>query len=172
MKRIGILSDTHGTLVPQVFSFFKDCDELWHAGDIGYGVLDQLREFKPVRAVWGNCDSFDLHFSLPEVDFFECEGARVLMMHIGGWPGHYPPALRRQIELARPDIFVCGHSHILKVMYDKEYSLLHINPGAAGQQGFHKVSTLVRFTIDNAHPSNAEIFEYPKHPAPPAPEAL
>ena len=163
MKRIGVLSDTHGSLPPQVFSFFKDCDELWHAGDIGYGVLDELRNFKPVRAVWGNCDSFDLHFSLPEVDFFECEDTRVLMMHIGGWPGHYPPSLRRQIELARPDILVCGHSHILKVMYDKEYNLLHINPGAAGRQGFHRTSTLVRLAIDGRTPQDLEVLDFPKY---------
>ena len=162
MKKIGVLSDTHGTLAPQVFSFFKDCDELWHAGDIGPSVLDELRAFKPVRAVWGNCDSFTLHYELPEVDFFECEKCRVLMMHIGGWPGHYPPALRRQLELAKPDLFVCGHSHILKVMYDSEFNLLHINPGAAGRQGFHQKSTLVRFTIDAGKPSGLEILDFPK----------
>ncbi len=162
MKRIGVLSDTHSTLPPQVYSFFKDCDELWHAGDIGYGVLEPLKEFKPLRAVWGNCDSVDLHFVLNEVEFFICEGCRVLMMHIGGWPGHYPPAVRRRIELAQPDILVCGHSHILKVMYDKDYNLLHINPGAAGRQGFHGVATLVRFTIDDGKPGNVEILDFPK----------
>ena len=162
MKKIGILSDTHNCLPQQVFTFFKDCDELWHAGDIGYNVLEPLREFKPVRAVWGNCDSLDLHIRLSEVEFFECEGCRVLMMHIGGWPGHYSPAVRRQLQLAKPDLFVCGHSHILKVMYDKEYNLLHINPGAAGRQGYHQVSTLVRLDIDDGKPSNVEIFEYPK----------
>ena len=147
MRRIGVLSDTHGVVPPQVFSFFKDCDELWHAGDIGPGVLEELRAFKPVRAVWGNCDSFALHYELEEVSFFEVEGKRVLMTHIGGWPGHYPYELRRRLELAQPDIFVCGHSHILRVMYDKDYGFLHINPGAAGRQGFHRVGTLVRFTL-------------------------
>lgn len=161
MKRIGVLSDTHGTLPPQVFTFFKDVDEIWHAGDIGYGVLEPLREFKPVRAVWGNCDSFSLHYELEERAFFVVEGLRVLLTHIGGWPGHYPYELRHTLELAKPDIFVCGHSHILKVMYDKEMGFLHINPGAAGRQGFHKVSTLVRFTIDGT-PKDLEIMEFDK----------
>ena len=163
-KRIGVLSDTHGFLAPQVFSFFKDCDELWHAGDIGPGVLDELRAFKPVRAVWGNCDSFSLHYELEERAFFEVEAQRVLMTHIGGWPGHYPYELRRTLELAKPDIFVCGHSHILKVMYDKDYNFLHINPGAAGRSGFHKVATLVRFTLDPT-PRDLEVMDFPKFPA-------
>lgn len=161
MKKIGVLSDTHGFLPKQVYSFFKDCDELWHAGDIGPWVLDELRGWKPVRAVWGNCDSFALHYELEEQSFFEVEGQRVLMMHIGGWPGHYTSVLRRTLELAKPDIFVCGHSHILKVMYDHEYNFLHINPGAAGRSGFHKVCTLVRFTLD-PQPKDLEIIEFPK----------
>ena len=161
MKRIVVLSDTHGVLAPQVFEFFKDCDELWHAGDIGPGVLDELRGFKEVRAVWGNCDSFSLHYELEERLFFVCEGLRVLMTHIGGWPGHYPYELRRALELAKPDIFVCGHSHILRVMYDKEYDFLHINPGAAGRQGFHQKSTLVRFVIDG-EPKGLEVMDFPK----------
>ncbi len=161
VKKIGVLSDTHGTIAPQVYSFFKDCDELWHAGDIGIDVIDELRAFKPVRAVWGNCDTSDLHFTLDEQLFFEVEGQRVLMRHIGGWPGHYPPALRRTLELAAPDIFICGHSHILKVMYDNDYHLLHINPGAAGRSGFHRVCTLVRFVLDPT-PRDLEILEYDK----------
>ncbi len=161
MTRIGVLSDTHGTLPPQVFTFFKDCDQLWHAGDIGPGVLEQLQAFKPTRAVWGNCDSFTLHYELEEQLFFECEGQRVLMTHIGGYPGHYPYQLRRTLELASPDIFVCGHSHILRVMYDKDYNMLCINPGAAGRQGFHKVATLVRFVLDPT-PGQLEIMEYPR----------
>lgn len=163
MKRIGVLSDTHGTVPSQVYSFFKDCDELWHAGDIGPGVLDELRSFKPVRAVWGNCDSFALHYELEERSFFEVEGKRVLMTHIGGWPGHYPYELRRTLQLAKPDIFVCGHSHILRVMYDKEMEFLHINPGAAGRQGFHRVGTLVRFVLD-PEPKEMEIIDFPKIP--------
>ena len=161
MKRIGVLSDTHGTLPSQVYTFFKDVDEIWHAGDIGGGVLEELRAFKPVRAVWGNCDNFSLHYELDERAFFVVDGLRVLMTHIGGYPGHYPSELRRTLEMAKPDIFVCGHSHILKVMYDSEYNFLHINPGAAGRQGFHKVSTLVRFTIDGV-PKDLEIMEFEK----------
>lgn len=164
MKRIGVLSDTHGVVAPQVYSFFSDCDELWHAGDLGPGVLDELRTFKPVRAVYGNCDSFSLHYELEEQAFFDVEGQRVLMTHIGGWPGHYPYELRRTLQLAKPDIFVCGHSHILKVMYDHEYNFLHINPGAAGRSGFHKVSTLVRFTLNPA-PCDLEVLDFPKIPA-------
>lgn len=168
MKRIGVLSDTHGIVPPQVYTFFKDCDELWHAGDIGPGVLDELRSFKPVRAVWGNCDNFSLHYELEERSFFVVEGLRVLMCHIGGYPGHYPYELRRTLELAKPDIFVCGHSHILKVMYDSDYNFLHINPGAAGRQGFHKVGTLVRFVIDG-EPKDLEVLDFPKFPDASAP---
>lgn len=164
MKRIGVLSDTHGVVAPQVYSFFRNCDELWHAGDLGPGVLDELRTFKPVRAVYGNCDSFSLHYELEEQAFFDVEGQRVLITHIGGWPGHYPYELRRTLVLAKPDIFVCGHSHILKVMYDHEYNFLHINPGAAGRSGFHKVSTLVRFTLNPA-PCDLEVLDFPKIPA-------
>ena len=200
MKRIGILSDTHSTLPSQVYTFFKDCDELWHAGDIGFGVLDKLREFKPVRAVWGNCDSFSLHYELPEVDFFECEGCRVLMTHIAGTPGHYTPEIQRQIELAEPDIFVCGHSHILLVASSEfrvrnsassefgvqsselklphpdnselrtplsafsTHKFLHINPGAAGRQGFHARATLVRLTIADGHPGDVEYIDFSKNP--------
>lgn len=161
MKRIGVLSDTHGALPPQVYTFFHDCDELWHAGDMGLGVLELLREFKPVRGVWGNMDNYSLRYEVPATDIFECEGLKVLMTHIGGWPGHYPASLLRQLKAERPNIFVCGHSHILKVMYDQELDLLHINPGAAGHQGFHKVSTLVRFTIDGT-PKDLEVLDFPK----------
>lgn len=163
MTRIGVLSDTHGFVPSQVYTFFKDCDELWHAGDIGPGVLDDLRRFKPVRAVWGNCDSFNLHYELEERAFFEVEGQRVLMTHIGGWPGHYPYELRHTLELAEPDIFVCGHSHILRVMYDSEYGFLHINPGACGQQGFHRKATLVRFVL-NPSPCHLEVMDFEKWP--------
>ena len=159
MKRIGVLSDTHGTLPQQVYTFFKECDELWHAGDIGPGVLEELRQFKPTRAVWGNCDSFSLHFELEERLFFEIEGQRVLMTHIGGYPGHYPYELQRTLQLAKPDIFVCGHSHILRVMYDKDYNFLYINPGAAGLQGWQTVRTLVRFSVDKGEFKDLEVIE-------------
>ena len=128
MVRIGVLSDTHGTVPEQVFSFFKDCDELWHAGDIGRGVLERLRAFKPVRAVYGNMDDYSMRYDVPETALFVCGGLKVLMTHIGGWPGHYQQNILKIIEQDRPDIFVCGHSHVLKVMYDQEHRLLHITP--------------------------------------------
>lgn len=164
MKRIGVLSDTHGFLAPQVFSFFEPCDELWHAGDCGPDVVERLRAFRPLRAVYGNVDGAELRHTLPETALFHCEGLKVLMTHIGGWPGHYPLLLEQLLQRERPDIFVCGHSHILKVMYDQELQLLHINPGAAGRQGFQRVSTLVRFTIDGT-PKDLEILDFDKLPS-------
>lgn len=161
MKRIGILSDTHGCLPEQVWKFFAGCDELWHAGDCGPGVLTELREWKPVRAVFGNMDGWDVRYETDEVADFDCEGLRVLMTHIGGYPGHYPQNVRRMLGLAKPDIFVCGHSHILKVMYDKEYNLLHINPGAAGRQGIHRRATLVRLVVDGSV-KDLEIMDFDK----------
>ncbi len=162
MKRIGVLSDTHGTLPKQVYTFFKDCDEVWHAGDIGRGVLEPLKEWKPVRAVYGNMDDYEMRFDVPRTQLFKCEGLKVVMTHIGGWPGHYPKEMRELLLHERPDIYVCGHSHILKVMYDAEMGLLHINPGAAGKVGFHKVATLVRFVIDGS-PKELEIMEMSKY---------
>ena len=166
MRRIGVLSDTHGTLPKQVYTFFKDCDELWHAGDMGRGVLERLREFKPTRAVYGNMDDYDLRYQVPGSDLFTCEGLKVLLTHIGGWPGHYPADILKILQHDKPDIFICGHSHILKVMYDQELNLLHINPGAAGCQGFHTVGTLVRFTIDGT-PKDLEVLDFPKFPTAP-----
>jgi len=163
MKRIGVLSDTHGYLAPQVFTFFEECDELWHAGDCGSGVVERLQKFRPTRAVYGNVDGAELRYKLQETLLFRCEGLKVIMTHIGGWPGHYPPTLERLLKTEHPDIFVCGHSHILKVMYDEQLQLLHINPGAAGRQGFQRVSTLVRFTIDGT-PKDLEILDFDKFP--------
>lgn len=164
MKRIGVLSDTHGFVPGQVFRFFDPCDELWHAGDCGPGVVERLQAFRPLRAVYGNIDEAGLRHTLPGTALFHCDGLKVLMTHIGGWPGHYPEAIGRLLHRERPDIFVCGHSHILKVMYDSDLQLLHINPGAAGRQGFHRVATLVRFTIDGA-PKDLEILDFDKLPA-------
>lgn len=162
MKRIGVLSDTHGVVPNQVYTFFKDCDEIWHAGDMGTGVLERLRQFKPVRGVYGNMDDYALRYEVPGTQLFGCEDLKVMITHIGGWPGHYPAPILKILQSDKPDIFVCGHSHILKVMYDKELSLLHINPGAAGRQGFHKVATLVRFVIDEGQPKELEILDFPK----------
>lgn len=162
MKKIGVLSDTHGRVPVQVFSFMKDCDEIWHAGDLGAGVYEALSDFKPLRAVYGNIDNYSLRYQAPATQVFECEGLKVMMTHIGGYPGHYPAAVKQRLLEEKPDIFVAGHSHILKVMYDPEMNLLHINPGAAGSQGFHKVSTMVRFTIDGT-PKGLEVMEFAKY---------
>ncbi|MBP5548447.1 MAG: metallophosphoesterase family protein [Bacteroidales bacterium] len=162
MLKIGILSDTHGTIPQQVYTFFKDCDELWHAGDIGPEVLHQLRLFKPIVAVYGNTDGMDVRLIVPQTQLFNREKFKILMTHIGGYPDHYEKQMLTIINSEKPDIFVAGHSHILRVMYDKTYNLLHINPGAAGQQGFHRVSTLVRLTLDDK-PKDLEICEFPKY---------
>lgn len=161
MLRIGVLSDTHGYLPKQVFTFFEECDELWHCGDIGPDVLDRLTEFKPVVAVYGNMDGWDIRYQVPQTQLLNREGHKILMTHIGGWPGHYEKKIIPLLESEKPDIFMAGHSHILKVMYDKQYNLLHINPGAAGRQGFHQKSTLVRFTLDEK-PRDLQICEFEK----------
>lgn len=161
MRKIGVISDTHGTLPKQFYTFFNECDEVWHAGDIGRDVLNYMQDFKPVRAVYGNIDDYALHYILKPIEIFECEGLKVVMTHIGGWPGHYPQSIQDVLRREKPDIFVSGHSHILKVMFDKEYNLLHINPGAAGRQGFHRVGTMVRFVIDG-EPKHLEVMDFPK----------
>lgn len=162
MKRIGILSDTHGKIPRQIYNFFEECDELWHAGDIGIGVFGELRAFKPIVAVYGNTDNWDMRNVLPETRLFQREGLKILMTHIGGWPGHYERRILPLLESEKPDIFVAGHSHILRVMYDESYGLLHINPGAAGQQGIHQKSTLVRLVLDGK-PKDLEICEFEKY---------
>ena len=161
MKRIGVISDTHGIVPRQVYSFFKDCDELWHAGDCGPETIETLQKFKPMHAVYGNIDGYPLRQEFPKTDIFHCEGLKIIMTHIGGWPGHYPADIQELLISEKPNIFVCGHSHILRIMYDQQYHLLHINPGAAGRQGFHKVATLVRFTIDTTH-KDLEILDFDK----------
>jgi hypothetical protein len=160
MTRIGVLSDTHGLLDKRIFEHFKDVDEIWHAGDIGSeDVLRRLREFKPTRAVYGNMDSGDVRYSLPEFYRFRVEEVNVLMTHIGGYPGHYNPWLIPWFKKERPDLFVCGHSHILKVQYDNQFQFLTMNPGAAGKQGWQPCQTLLRFTIDGAKIDNLEVIE-------------
>ena len=160
MKRIGILSDTHGTLIPQVFGFFKDVDEIWHAGDIGnIEIAEQLEAFKPLRAVHGNIDDHIVRMQYPEDQFFQVEDVHVFMTHIGGYPGHYVSEVKYLLNMKRPDLFVCGHSHILKVVYDHKYNLLTVNPGAAGQMGFHRKITMIRMVIDGKEIRDMEIFE-------------
>jgi uncharacterized protein len=163
LKRIGLLSDTHGHLDEAVYRYFAECNEVWHAGDIGTTeVSDKLAAFKPFKAVYGNIDGAELRKIHPEVLRFKCEETEVLIIHIGGFPGKYSPEARKEIIATPPKLFICGHSHILKVLFDKKYNLLHMNPGAAGNHGFHKVKTLLRFTIDGAQIKDLEAIEIGK----------
>jgi len=160
MKRIGLLSDTHGFIHPKTAEFFSACDEIWHAGDIGnIETADKLNSLKPLKAVHGNIDDHIVRMSYPASLIFECENVKVFMTHIGGYPGRYNPAARTIIESEKPALFICGHSHILKVLFDRKHSLLHINPGAAGNSGWQQVITFVRFVIDNGQIKDLEIFE-------------
>lgn len=160
MKRIGLLSDTHGYWDERYALHFAECDEIWHAGDIGtLEVAERLADLKPLRAVCGNCDGGDLRRLYPQVLRFRCEETEILMKHIGGYPGHYDPSVRGSLFVRPPQLFISGHSHILKILYDRTLRCLHINPGAAGLQGWHKVRTLVRFTIDGNTIKDAEIVE-------------
>ena len=166
MKRIGILSDTHSFWDEKYAEYLGECDEIWHAGDFGsLQVADRLSALRPLRGVCGNCDGQDLRLRFPEVLRFRCEEVEVLMKHIGGYPGHYDFSIRRQIYSRPPRLFISGHSHILRVMNDRNLHLLHINPGAAGMQGFHTVRTLVRLTIDGAGMRDHEVNELAGKPA-------
>ncbi len=163
MKKIGILSDTHGYFDDTLREFFRNVDELWHCGDFGsIETADNIAAFKPLVGVRGNVDGGPTRIVYPEFQFFEREGATILMTHIGGYPGRYFPDAERMINRCHPQIFVCGHSHILKVIYDKKYNLLHINPGAAGISGFHNVRTAIRLILDNAEIKELEVGEWPK----------
>ena len=160
MKRIGLLSDTHGYWDDRYTKYFSECDEIWHAGDFGSSeIADRLSALKPLRGVFGNIDGHDLRMRFSEKYRFKCEEVEVLMKHIGGYPGHYDPSIRGSIFARPPKLFISGHSHILKVVYDKTLGCLHINPGAAGISGFHKVRTLVRFTIDGSEIKDLEVIE-------------
>lgn len=160
MKRIGLLSDTHAFLHPKLFDFFKDVDEIWHAGDIGnIETADKLATFKPLKAVYGNIDDFTIRNEYPKIQVFDCESVKVLMTHIGGYPKRYESSIRKLIKREKPQLFISGHSHILKVINDPENNLLHINPGAAGKSGIHKVSTMLRFNIDLERIKDLEILE-------------
>lgn len=160
MKRIGLLSDTHSWWDDRYLTHFNNCDEIWHAGDIGsMRIIEQLETHCPVRAVYGNIDGPEVRFRFSEVVRFNTEGCNILMKHIGGYPGHYDASIRNTIYKERPQLFISGHSHILKVMYDKSIGCLHINPGAAGKQGWQQVRTLVKFTIDNGSFKDVEVIE-------------
>jgi putative phosphoesterase len=160
MKRIGLISDTHSMLSKHFLEFFKDVDEIWHAGDIGdYSVIRNLEKIAPVRAVWGNIDHGDCKNTLQEDLLFQVEEVKVLMTHIGGYPGRYQSRIRKLIIEHKPQLYIAGHSHILKVMYDQKLDCLHMNPGAAGNQGYHKVATALRFTINKNEIKELDIFE-------------
>ncbi|MCK9219501.1 MAG: metallophosphoesterase family protein [Bacteroidales bacterium] len=163
MLKIGILSDTHTYLPPRVLDFFSDVDEIWHAGDIGdLQTAKKLAACKPLRAVFGNIDGQEIRKEYPQDLLFFCEGVKVLMTHIGGYPGRYNPRIRALIELKRPQLVVCGHSHILKVIYDKKWSHLHINPGAAGKYGIHHSITAIRLIIEGKNMRDLEVLDLPK----------
>lgn len=163
MKRIGILSDTHGYWDDRYYKYFEECDEIWHAGDIGsVEVADKFQSFRPFRAIYGNIDSRDIRIMFPETLRFDCEGVDVMMKHIGGYPGRYDTSVREILRQDPPSLFISGHSHILKVMYDDKLHLLHINPGAAGLYGQQAVRTLIRVDLHNGGCSNLEVIELNK----------
>jgi len=160
MTRIGLISDTHNYLDNTVFEHFKNCDEIWHAGDFGtIKVADELKDFKPLKGVYGNIDGSDVNSVYPEQLVFMCENVKVMMRHIGGYPPRYNPETKKGLLINHPQLFISGHSHILKIMYDDKLNCLHINPGAAGKHGWHKVRTLVRFAIDGKDMKDCEVIE-------------
>jgi len=160
LKRIGLISDTHNFLGEAVFKHFDKCDEIWHGGDFGsFAIAERLQKFKPLKGVYGNIDGQDIRSVFPEENIFMCEDVKVYMKHIGGYPGRYAPGVKDAIIKLTPKLFISGHSHILKVMYDEKLQCLHINPGAAGKQGWHKVRTLIRFTIEDLNIKDCEVIE-------------
>ena len=160
MKRIGLLSDTHAYWDERYTKYFEDCDEIWHAGDIGsLEVAQKLAAIKPLRAVYGNIDGQDIRKVYPQINRFTIEGTEVLIKHIGGYPGNYDPSIRGSLLVRPPKLFISGHSHILKVKFDKTLNMLHINPGAAGIYWFHKVRTLLRFSIEDGNFKDLEVIE-------------
>lgn len=161
--KIGIISDTHGYIDNKILKHLKQCDEVWHAGDIGsLEVSDSIKEISKLRAVYGNIDNAIIRAEFNEFEYFKVEDTTILITHIGGKPGYYYPKVRSAIEKFNPQIFVCGHSHILKIMFDKKYNHLYLNPGACGNSGQHKVKTIITFEILGKNFSNMEIIEIPK----------
>ncbi len=160
MTKIGILSDTHSYLEEQIFEYFKDVDMVWHAGDIGSStVTNALQKFKPLYAVYGNIDDYSIRTEFPENQSLEIEGCKILITHIAGPLGKYTPRVQQLLQSYTPNILVCGHSHIVKVAKDPKYGFLHINPGAAGIHGFHKMRTAIRMEIENGKPQKMELIE-------------
>lgn len=164
MKRIGLMSDTHGYIDPKIYDYFRDVDEIWHAGDVGdVSVIDDLRAFKPVRGVYGNIDATDVRMEFPEFNRFQCEEVEVLMTHIAGKPGKYSkPAFEELQTNGAPKLFICGHSHILLVKNDPRFNMLWMNPGACGYKGFHQVKTIMRFSITGDRIHDLEVIELGK----------
>jgi uncharacterized protein len=163
MTKIGLLSDTHGWLDSAVFHHFASCNELWHAGDFGpANIANELAAFKPLRGVYGNIDAQDIRTRFPETLSFTCEEVRVLIQHIGGYPNRYAPGVKEKLQAHHAQLFISGHSHILKVMFDPKLQCLHMNPGAAGRHGWHKVRTLIRFAIDGKQIKDCEVIELGK----------
>lgn len=163
MKKILLLSDTHSHIDDTILKYVNQADEVWHAGDIGdLAVTDTIKKLKPLRAVYGNIDDDKARMEFPLNNRFMCEGVDVWITHIGGYPGKYNQAIRNEIGLNPPKLFICGHSHILKVMFDKKLNLLHMNPGAVGKSGFHDVRTMLRFVIDGDAIKDLEIIEIEK----------
>lgn len=160
MTRIGLISDTHSYLDDAVFTHFNNCDEIWHAGDFGtLELANKLSQFKPLKGVFGNIDDNSVRNIYPEDLFFTCEEVNVFMRHIGGYPGRYAPGVKDLIIKNNSELFISGHSHILKIMFDDKLNCLHMNPGAAGNQGWHKMRTLIRFTIDGKNMKDCEVIE-------------
>jgi len=162
MTRIGLISDTHGYLDETVFKHFENCDEVWHAGDFGEGVAQRIKERKRIQGVYGNIDDAMIRNEFPEQLVFMCEEVKVLLRHIGGSPPKYNPETRKELLIHQPQLFISGHSHILKIMYDDKLQCLHMNPGAAGKHGWHKVRTLIRFVIDGKEMKDCEVIELGK----------
>ena len=160
MTRIGLLSDTHGYLDEPVFEYFKNCDEVWHVGDFGSEDLaKRIKEKKSLKGVYGNIDGQGIRTEFPVQLVFMCEGVKVMMRHIGGYPPKYNPVTKKELLINKPQLFISGHSHILKIIYDDKLNCLHMNPGAAGKQGLHKVRTIIRFVIDGSEMKDAEVIE-------------
>lgn len=160
MTRIGLISDTHNYLDLSVFKHFEQCDEIWHAGDFGTALIaDELKNFKPLKGVYGNIDGYDIRSIYPQKLIWNCEDVTVYMTHIGGYPNRYAPGIKQDLMANKAKLFISGHSHILKIIYDNAINCLHINPGAAGNQGWHKIRTIVRFAIDGSNIKDCEVIE-------------
>jgi uncharacterized protein len=163
VKRIGLISDTHGYLDEKVLTHFANCDEIWHAGDFGNATIaENLEKIKPLKGVYGNIDGYDIRSRFAEDNIFECENVKVFMRHIGGYPNRYAPGVKEIIIQQKITLFISGHSHILKVMYDDKFKCLHMNPGAAGKQGWHNIRTLICFTINGFNMKDCEAIELGK----------